>query len=137
MEGFMATKKSDRFMRKNLTPCMKKLEAVVKEFRAALSAVQALPSAATVAERERAESNLCLASRSAYFDFYTWVVLHGKTDELAKDTISSLLTQSLAVMQLPTFKDSVAERYDDFRQVCDKVDGGESAASVSSVNAGA
>ena len=109
----------------SLTDCQRQIEAAVAELRAALAENEAL-TAPTPEQRESSEANVCLASRSACFDFYTWLVLHRQVDEAAERDLDGLLRRALAVMEPGRFKKSVQARYVDFKRECQHVRSGSS-----------
>ena len=80
-------------------------------------------------QRESLEADICLASRSAYFDFYTWIVLHGEIDKSAETELDQLFQRALALLQPGRFLDSVRERYKEFRTKCQHVRSGFSTVS--------
>src|SRR5262245_16625644 len=76
--------------------CARHLSPRLKVWRRALSALSELPPRGESARREVAEGDVCLASRSAYFDFYTWVVIHGEGDAAVEGDLQEMFEQSLA-----------------------------------------
>ena len=113
--------------------CRQKLEPRIKEFADTLEVARNLAANCAADVRDNAECDLCLASRSAYFDFYTWVVIHGEIDPWAKRVLGDLLRQSIAILRLEKYRGSLQLRYQDFEEVCGNVEEGFSVASVSSV----
>jgi hypothetical protein len=91
---------------------------MVDNLRGILDSVPSSQARLTDVERESLEADICLASRSAYFDFYTWVVLNGKIDSPAERELDELFQRSLAVMQPGQFKDSVQLRFKEFKDKC-------------------
>ena len=109
--------------------CELKLSPRVSGFRDKLAAVRALSEDCSETERDLAECDLCLASRGAYFDFYTWVVIHSEIDEWAKRVLGELLKESVDVLRIKKYQASVKIRYHEFKNVCKRVENGESVAS--------
>src|SRR5262245_45246389 len=89
--------------------------------RETLDNAASLTDQASVEQRESAEADLCLASRSAYFDLYTTIVLFGKIEPEAEREMDRLFQQSLKVMRSGSFRESVQSRYDEFREECRRV----------------
>ncbi len=108
-------------VRPPLSDCQKQMEAVLAELRRALAGASGLTEEAPAEQRELIESDLCLASRSAYFDFYTWVVLHETIDEPAERELHTLFQQTLAAMRDGRYKESVQKRYEEFAEECRRV----------------
>ncbi len=106
--------------RHRLTDCQKQIEPMMAELRDILASAEQQVNS-TVEHKESQAADICLASRSAYFDFYTWVVLHGTIDAPAQKELDQLFQRSLAVIEPGRFKISVASRYKDFKRKCDSV----------------
>jgi len=116
----------------NPTPsdCQKQIKEVTEHLR------YVLDHKISAGEPESWEADICLATRSAYFDFYTWVVLNGMVDEPAERDLDELFRRSLALMEPGQFKDSVKNRYKEFKALCEHVRDGhvrDGAASASSI----
>jgi hypothetical protein len=103
--------------------CMEQIAPLLKEVRSALAAARALRNP-TDAERESVEADICLTSRSAYFDFYTWLVHHGEVDPVAEAELGGLFQEALGIMKHPGFRDSVDARHREFLQVCNRAKSG-------------
>jgi hypothetical protein len=114
-----------------LTDCQRQIEAAVTELRRALERAAQCPGS-TEADRETTEADLCLASRSAYFDFYTWLVLHDVVDEPAERDLDELFRRTLELMKSGRFRKSVQARFNDFRKECEHVRSGSSNFDLSS-----
>ena len=112
--------------------CLRTLEPRIRELADKLAVVRLLPDDPTL--REEAECNLCLASRSAYFMFYTWVVIHSEVDEQVEQTLDRLFAESVHLLRSETYKGSVAQRYEDFKSVCENLAGEGLIDSVSSAS---
>ena len=67
-----------------LTPCQKQIKEAVADLRKTLERASCLPPTVSDQEREGADQDIALSSRSAYFDFYTWVILNDSIDESAE-----------------------------------------------------
>jgi hypothetical protein len=111
--------------RPELTPCQEHIEEAMVELRQALTSLDKLPHGSSDNERKSLEADICLASRSAYFGFYTWVVLNSEIDEPAAQELDECFQRALNAMQPGEFRTSVEERYQDFKQQCDRVRGGD------------
>ena len=72
--------------------------------------------------REEVDAEICLTSRSAYFDFYTWIVLNDRLEEEAVKTLANLFERALDVMKKGgKFRASVQERFDEFNSKCGRL----------------
>src|SRR5690242_13925177 len=88
--------------RTHMTPVMTELRKTVAE-----AAARVAPIASEV--RRRQEADLCLATRSAYFDFYTWLVIHGTIEDDITTELDQLFRSALAWMEPGEFRESVEE----------------------------
>ncbi len=105
-----------------LTECQKQIRAPIELLHDILDGIPNSLESVPVDQREFLEADLCLASRSAYFDFYTWVVLHGEIDTAAERELDSLFQQALAVLsRAGQYRDSVEQRYKEFKAKCRQV----------------
>jgi len=110
---------------KPLTACQKQMQDVMRKARSVLDSAPNPAKLISPEERESWEADVCLATRSAYFDFYTWVAIHGDIDEDARQDIDELFENSLSMMKerMNTEKDaepgefleSVQNRYEEFK----------------------
>lgn len=66
------------------------------------------------------DMEVCLTSRSAYFDFYSWMILHEDVDDAAVSELTPLFERALNEMGEGVFKNSVAERFEEFLSTCKK-----------------
>ncbi len=107
------------------TACQKQIEPTMAELRNALRAGSRLTAQTPPEERDSVEQDICLASRSAYFDFYTWVVLNGEIDGPAEAELEESFKKALAVMQPGKFRDSVRDRHKEFNEQCARVQSGK------------
>lgn len=89
--------------------------------RVTLDSAESLTDDASEEQRASAEADLCLASRSAYFDLYTTIVLFGTVDPLAERELDDLFRRALNVMRPGAFRESVQNRHDEFREECQRV----------------
>ncbi len=112
-------------MNPTLTPCQQRLERVLPKFRAALLAAERLTDAASADERESADAAVCLTSRSSFLGFYTWVTLHRRVDEAAELELDELFGRAVAVMTTPDLRESVSDRYEEFKDLCDRTPRGQ------------
>lgn len=104
-----------------LTKCQVQTKEVMDRLRKTLEVAATAHHVMTVEQRESVEADVCLASRSAYFDFYTWVVLHGEIDEAAARDLDELFLKALGLMQPGEFRNSVQTRYDEFKAKCNGI----------------
>ena len=104
--------------RRQLTDCQEQIESTMAELRKTLELAARMTDGPPDEQRESLEADICLASRSAYFDFYTWSVLHDEIDAPAEAELDQLFQNALAVMQPGKFKVSVQSRYDEFKETC-------------------
>jgi hypothetical protein len=109
---------------RQLTACQAQIEPVLAHLRQTLDDSARLAETALEEQRESLEADICLATRSAYFDFYTWVVLNGVIDPPAERELNDLFLRSLALMHPGRFKDSVQSRYEEFKTKCKRVHDG-------------
>lgn len=108
-----------------LSSCQTRIKPVAEKLRLLLrDAPERMRRATSPDERQSLEADICLASRSAYFDFYTWVVLNGTIDEPAKGDLDGLFQAALGAMQPGQFMDSVNSRYKEFKDLCSRVETG-------------
>ena len=110
--------------RQQLTNCQEQIESAMAELRKTLDDASRVTGETPADQREYLEADICLASRSAHFDFYTWVVLHGEIDVPAEAELDQLFQRALAMMRPGRFKDSVHSRYDEFKEECARVTAG-------------
>jgi hypothetical protein len=103
-----------------LTACQQQIESAMAELRKILAEAG---NRAEISEEDRRslDADICLASRSAYFDFYTWLILHSTVDPPAAKELDQLFCRALEWMQPGEFRDSVRSRYQDFQLKCDAV----------------
>jgi hypothetical protein len=106
---------------KPLTNCQLKMADSVQELRATLQTIESIGPAKFEMERETHEADICLGSRSAYFDFYTWVVLHDEIDGPAQKELDELFRRSLQHLKIPEFRSAVKSRYKEFQNKCKSV----------------
>ena len=99
-------------------------DSILAELRNYLDQARQHPNL-TSEERDSLETDICLASRSAYFDFYTGLVLSGEIDKAAQEELDRLFLRALDVMRIDKFKSSVQSRYDEFRMKCDQARAGK------------
>jgi hypothetical protein len=117
----MATKPMKKPPQPAPTECQLQIEEAMAEFRDALAVAES-HKAATDEERDRFETKVCLGCRSAYFDFFTWLALHGEVDKPAERELEGLFRRAFAVMRENSrYLKSVRDRYDDFRSECKRV----------------
>lgn len=128
----MAKKKVPATKSRKLSACQEQIQDAMAELRKALASVGNLKPKA---DRESVEADLCLASRSAYFDFYTWLVIHGTVDVPAEQDLNELFQRSIELMAEGRFKKSVQSRYKDFKKECEHVRGGSQSFELSSEQA--
>jgi hypothetical protein len=110
-----------RLREATMTDCQKQIENAMAELRQALEHAARLGDTVSSDVRESVEADICLTSRSADFDFYTWVVLHGEIDGPAEAELDALFLKALAVMGAGRFRDSVETRYKGFKDYCAEV----------------
>jgi hypothetical protein len=110
------------------SPCRLKLSPYVDGFRRAIDVVERSDES-----NEDAENQLCLASRSAYFVFFDWAVLHEEIDPWAKEELTKLFERALQCMKIPLYSDSVRSRFTDLKNVCKRVSEGREADSLTSI----
>lgn len=106
------------------------LKPLVDDWVKALKVAQALRAGK---QRESAECDVCLASRSCFFDFHTWTVIHGELDPWAEKELAQLFQHSVEALHLPDYKKSVELRRKEFLKLCRMVKAGQPAGSVSSI----
>jgi hypothetical protein len=109
------------------TPCLLALSPAIRDFQEALAQVESSPG------NELFENRLCLTSRTAYFHFFEWAVLHDEIDDNVAQTLSSFFERSLQTMQVTMYRDSVASRFEDLKAVCERVRDHREAASLTSI----
>ncbi len=126
-------KAKDTPMSTNPAPtCRTRVGPTVDEWRTALAKVVALLDDTPPGERRTAEADVCLTSRSAYLDYFTWVVIRGSGDEGVERDIDTLFRQSLEVLTDRKLKGSVGERYDDFQHLQERARTGRSSQQLAS-----
>jgi hypothetical protein len=82
---------------------------------------------------EESEKQLCLTSRSAYFAFFDWAVLHDQVDPVIEDELRNLFREAVAVMRVDRFKESVKERYKDLELLYERMHSGAKVDSLTSL----
>jgi hypothetical protein len=70
-------------------------------------------------EREDLSASICLAGRSAYTDFFTAVVHERTINPTAQSTLDHLFQRSIAAMPDDQYKAATANRYEEFKEVCE------------------
>lgn len=85
-------------------------------------------------DRESVAADICLASRSAYSDFFTATILSRKIDTMKKETLDRLFQNALDTMPDGNYKSSVSDRYGEFQDFCE--DQSEQPAHSSSLSIG-
>jgi hypothetical protein len=128
-----ADKKTNSSDRPMLTNCQLQMKDVIDHLRKTLETAAGHKDEILKEQRESLDADICLASRSAYFDFYTWVVLHGEIDEPAARELDELFQVALALMQPGDFKNSVQARYDEFTAKCNGIRTGVNSPNASSI----
>jgi hypothetical protein len=106
------------------TKCQVQIEEAVAELRTAIASAEVLSDPAPD-QRKEFETDICLASRSAYFDFYTWLVIHGEVDSAAEHELEGLFQRAMKVLHEGPYLDSVRDRHRDFRRECTCVRDGQ------------
>ncbi|MGL6075296.1 MAG: hypothetical protein ACRC8S_14150 [Fimbriiglobus sp.] len=100
-----------------ITPCMERIAPVVAEYERALEAARQ-----GGADRNALEADICLASRSIYGRFKTWVQFYSVIDSDAEKVLDELFQQSLDVLNPNgNFYDIVSDRYERFKSKCELV----------------
>ena len=94
-------------------------ESTIDQFQAALGRMGA--GVGSQKEQDFA-AELCLASRSAYFDYFVKVTVSGEKHAQGEEQLDQLFRQSIGVMREGDFRAAVRARYEDFLAFC----GGES-----------
>lgn len=107
------------------------MQETFNEFQASLDR---LTDDLSVDDRESVAADICLASRSAYLDFFTAVTINRKIDALTKETLDGLFLRALATMPDGIYKSSLTHRHEEFQDFCEKRSGQPS--SRSSLNIG-
>lgn len=72
-------------------------------------------------KREDFEASICLATRSAFFDFNTWVVLYGVIDDDGAKELRELLERAHQHLTIAKFSDSVKRRLEELELKCRQV----------------
>ncbi|MFO0939744.1 MAG: hypothetical protein U0930_03155 [Pirellulales bacterium] len=99
----------------HLTACQQRIASPLQKAR------QVLASAAQYPERQALDMDLCLATRSLYFAFYSWVILNEKIDDAAEADVKGVLNQAIEVMGENVYRDSVCKRIQEFESKCQSV----------------
>jgi hypothetical protein len=101
--------------------CMERIESAVMELRRSIEAVQS-----QVGDRDSLEADVCLATRSAYFRFKTWVILNETIDPEARDVLDGLFHKALNVLEHQgTYYKPVQQRHERFLRKCRNVEAGQ------------
>ncbi len=104
-------------MNKQPVSCSQMMFDSTNELRTLLGVV----SPETSDQRENFEASICLATRSAFFDFNTWVVLNGAIDDDGEKELSELLQQAYNRLSIAKFSDSVKRRQEELKLKCRQV----------------
>ena len=102
--------------------CQMHIGESVKRFRTALGRYR---EGLSDSEMNDIDMEVCLTSRSAYFDFYSWMVMHEVVDDAAVQELTPLFERAVNEMGEGTFKDSVKERFEEFKSTCKKARDGK------------
>lgn len=117
-----------------LSKCQQGMRPAVDELRAALQVAEGWSDTEpSMAERDSVEADICLGTRSAYFDFYTWVVVNSAIDDFAEQELAELFDRAIKAMKEGKFKSSVEKRYKEFEKRCQQVRNGNLESYVSTV----
>ena len=84
-------------------------------------AYQVLNARAEYANPLAFDMDMCLATRSLYFAFYTWVILHGKIDQAAEEDLHKIFAAAMGGMNDNEYRDSVEKRFREFQNKCHSV----------------
>lgn len=106
--------------RKEPSECEKSVFPAVKDFQKCVKRIGRLKETSSKEERESREADACLSSRSAYFDLYSWIIVHGTVDPHVERTLDQVFQDALKVMRSETYKPHVQRRYEECKEVCER-----------------
>lgn len=104
--------------RGRVNDCMMLPDQSLAEFRVAVDRARWLTSESTEHDRIDLEQDICLASRSAYFDVYTVGTIDGIVDANAERMLNCMFDQALTVMQDGKWKCIIEDRREEFQDFC-------------------
>ena len=90
----------------------------MQKFVSALETLRSLSVQASAEDRIQAEIDVCLLSRSAYFEFYSWTLMNGIVDDAAEQELDRLFLESIAACRGNQYIESLGNRYDEFKDFC-------------------
>ncbi|MEQ1825455.1 MAG: hypothetical protein ABL921_05890 [Pirellula sp.] len=63
----------------------------------------------------------CLESRSVYFVFFDWTIIHEEYDDDVVTEMRDLFARALCAMTINRYRESVEDRCRDFERICERI----------------